>query len=129
MAAVEVLYASDLRNVPPHDILTEQELGDAYAEHLVSGVFARKTEIDRTIGSHSRGWTTERMSPVDRNVLRVGVLELMEGEVPPAVAIDEAVDIAKHFSGEEAGRFVNGVLEAVRQSLGRGDDGASGSDA
>ena len=64
------------------------------------------------------------MSAVDRNVLRVAAVELLEGDVPAAAAIDEAVEIAlKHFSGAEAGRFVNGVLDAVRQEL---DGGAAG---
>ena len=84
-----------------------------YANHLVSAVEARRGEIDALLTAHATGWRPERMSPVDRNVLRVAVLELLEGDVPPAAAIDEAVEIAKNLSGDEAGRFVNGVLGGV----------------
>lgn len=127
LLAVEILYAADVRQEPAAVLLAEHDDADPYCSELVAGVERRKLEIDGLIGSHARGWTTERMSPVDRNVMRVAVLEILEGDVPAAVAIDEAVEIGKRFSGEEAGRFVNGVLEAVRQTVG-GTAGASGSD-
>lgn len=137
LAAVELLYASDVREVPAPELIADAKPDgdglDPYAEHLVSEVAAKVSHLDSLIGSCARGWTTERMSPVDRNVLRVGALELLEGDVPPAAVIDEAVEIAKRLSGEEAGRFVNGVLEAVRQGIGGaggaegGEDGGSGS--
>jgi hypothetical protein len=77
----------------------------------------RRDELDRLVRTHADRWAPERMSTVDRSILQVGALELLEGDVPPAVVLDEAVDIAKHFSGDEAGRFVNGVLAAVLAEL------------
>jgi N utilization substance protein B len=131
LAAVEVLYGADVRACDAVELLEDREDADPFCRRLVVAVAARRDELDELIGSHAVGWTTERMSVVDRNVLRVGTLELLEGDVPAAAVIDEAVEIAKHFSGAEAGRFVNGVLEAVRQELdgggGRDSSGGSGS--
>lgn len=110
VAAVERLYAADVRGIPASEL--DEELPE-YASHLVAQVEARRSEIDELLTAHATGWRPERMSPVERNVLRIAVLELLEGDVPPAAAIDEAVEIAKSFSGEEAGRFVNGVLGGV----------------
>jgi N utilization substance protein B len=110
VAAVEALYAADVRGISPLEL--SEELPE-YATHLVSAVDARRGEIDELLTAHATGWRPERMSPVDRNVLRVAVLELLEDDVPPAAAIDEAVEIAKSLSGEEAGRFVNGVLGGI----------------
>ena len=128
---MEVLYGADVRNSDTEELTRERGDLDEYALHLVDQVRTRQAQLDDIITKHSLGWTTERMSSVDRNVLRVGVLELMERDVPKAAAIDEAVEIAKRFSGEEAGRFVNGVLAAVMSTL-YGEGGGSspnGSDA
>ncbi len=129
LAAVEVLYGADVRGCDAIDLLDDREDADAFCRHLVEAVAQRRDEIDRLIGSHARNWTPDRMSVVDRNVLRVGTVELLERDVPAAAVIDEAVDIAKHFSGAEAGRFVNGVLEAVRQELDGGPAAGGGGDA
>lgn len=129
VAAVEVLYAAEIRGIDPEVVLSERVDADEYSARLVRGAVERLTELDALLGRHSVGWRLERMSPVDKNVLRVGVLELLLGEVPPAAAIDEAIDIAKRFSGEDAGRFVNGVLDAVLQdSRGGGGGGVDGGD-
>jgi transcription antitermination protein NusB len=125
LVAVEVLYGADVRGCDAIELLDDREDAEPFCRHLVQEVSGRRLELDRLIGSHARGWATERMSVVDRNVLRVGALELLEGDVPAAAVIDEAVEIAKHFSGDEAGRFVNGVLDAVRQELGGGGGGGS----
>lgn len=116
LTAVEILYAADVRAAPVSDVLEERSAerpADAYTVRLVEGVEASRGRIDAILGAKAIGWPVSRMSPVDRNVLRVGVFELLGEDVPPAVAIDEAVEVAKHFSGEEAARFVNGVLGAV----------------
>lgn len=113
LAAVEVLYAADVREADALQIASERDDLSGYGTDLVRGVVARREEIDELLGAHAVGWRPERMSPVDRNVLRVAVLELLEGDVPPAAVIDEAVEIAKHMSGGEAARFVNGVLAGV----------------
>jgi N utilization substance protein B len=118
LAAVEILYASDVRQTSAQGLLADVSDPEPYCEHLVGQVRERQDEIDALLDRFSKGWTTERMSPVDRNVMRIATLELLEADVPQAAAIDEAVRAAKRFSGDEAGRYVNGVLEAVRQSLG-----------
>ena len=107
IAAVEVLYGADIRESGTEEVTRERDDLDPYALHLVEEVRARREQLDDIINRHSLGWTADRMSSVDRNVLRIGVLELLERDVPKAAAIDEAVEIAKRFSGEEAGRFVN----------------------
>ncbi len=126
VAAVEILYGADVRGVPVSELLEDRPDADAYCRELVEGVERRRDEIDQMLTEHSRNWSPERMSSVDRNVLRVGAFELIEGDVPPIAVIDEAVEIAKRFSGEEAGAFVNGVLEGLRQSSAGGGGGAAG---
>src|SRR5687767_3967152 len=116
VAAVELLYAADVRDVPASDLAVEADDLDAYTRHLVAGVCERRDELDALLGEHAHGWRPERMSLVDRNVLRVAALELIESDVPPAALIDEAVEISKRLSGEEAGRFVNGVLAGILAS-------------
>jgi len=87
---------------------------EAYARQLAEGVAARLGEIDTLIEKYANAWALDRMPAVDRQLLRLGTYELIaEPEVPVAVVIDEAVDLAKTFSTEESGRFVNGVLAAI----------------
>jgi transcription antitermination protein NusB len=90
-----------------------------YAAWLVRGVSARRDELDDLIQATSRNWRVARMTPVDRNILRLAVLELLEEgkTLAPAIIINEAIEIAKRFSGEESADFVNGVLDAVRRKL------------
>lgn len=113
VAAVEILYAADVRGAPAEVLAAEDESFPSYAAYLVGAVVARRVEIDELLTAHATAWRPDRMSSVDRNVLRVAVLELLEDDVPPAAVIDEAVEIAKNLSGDEAGRFVNGVLGGV----------------
>ena len=89
-----------------------------FARQLVSGVVASIQEIDGLIGEQADNWRVGRMGAVDRNVLRLGVYELMHGEAPPAVVIDEAIELAKEFSDDTAGQFVNGVLDGIRHRIG-----------
>jgi N utilization substance protein B len=87
---------------------------EAYAIQLAKGVASRLTEIDELIEKYANAWALDRMPAVDRQLLRLGAYELVaEPTVPVAVVIDEAVDLAKTFSTEESGRFVNGVLAAI----------------
>lgn len=100
--------------------------GRAYADALVRGVVGDLQEVDRVITVASTNWRLARMARVDRNVLRLGTWELRESrDVPRAVVIDEAVELAKRFGGEESGAFVNGVLDRIAGDLGR-HDGNSG---
>jgi N utilization substance protein B len=117
--AVDVLYESDLRGVDAAGTLSDRiALADPpvnpYTVDLVQGVLANRPRIDALLATYAEGWALERMPGVDRAVLRMGVYELLWGEdVPPAVVIDEAVELAKSLSTEESPRFVNGVLARV----------------
>lgn len=91
----------------------------AEAHRLASGVIERREEIDQALALASDNWRLERLAVVDRNILRLGVFELLAGAVPPKVAIDEALWLAHRFGGLQTAGFVNGVLDRVARSLGR----------
>jgi len=117
--AVDLLYESDLRGSDPVRMLAER-LAQAdppvpeYAVELVEGVARHRGRIDEVLGEHAEGWSVERMPPVDRAVLRLALYELLwRDDVPDAVVIDEAVELAKSLSTDESPRFVNGVLGRV----------------
>ncbi|HTN84296.1 MAG TPA: transcription antitermination factor NusB [Sorangium sp.] len=96
--------------------------GRAYADEVVLGVAKDLAAVDEAIRKASTNWRLERMARVDRNVLRLGAWELMNHpEVPRAVILDEAVELAKRYGSEESGAFVNGVLDRVAENLGRVD--------
>lgn len=135
--ALKVLFQADLRGQDPRDALTaisdderavalldDADDGEAadgpviddYAAGLVRGVAKHRDDLDGIIERFARRWTIGRMPVVDRNVLRLGAYELLhETDLPPAVVIDEAVELAKELSTDNSARFVNGVLESVRQ--------------
>lgn len=92
-----------------------------FMESLLKGVLAKKDDIDLVIGKAAPEWPLERIAPVDRNILRLGLFELLfadRSQVPAKVAINEAIELAKTFGGDSSGRFVNGVLGAVYKELG-----------
>jgi N utilization substance protein B len=96
--------------------------GRPYADTVVRGVEENLAEIDKKITSASQNWRLERMGRVDRNLLRMGTWELMSRtDVPRAVVIDEAVELAKSFGTEDSSGFVNGVLDRIATDLGRSD--------
>jgi len=113
--AVHLLYEAEARGQSPSDVLAAQVMApDAFTVTLVAGINDNIDRIDALITSLARGWPLDRMPSMDRAVLRLGTYELMcEPDVPTAVAIDEAVELAKRYSTEDSGRFVNGVLAAV----------------
>lgn len=85
-----------------------------FAAALIQGVWAHRDEVDRLIASHLQNWKLERLTRTDRGLLRMAVYEMkFDTDVPGKVAINEAVEIGKKFGGEESGRFLNGVLDAV----------------
>jgi len=89
-----------------------------YARRLVEGVLVQIVFVDKHIGAASLNWSIERMARIDRNILRIAVYEMLcVDAVPATVAINEAVEIAKRFSSEEAPMFINGVLDQVRKSV------------
>ena len=90
---------------------------DEFVEKLAKGVAAAVSDIDSRIARHAEHWRVERMPAVDRNVLRLAIYEMMALDTPPPVAIDEAIELARRYSGEESVHFINGVLDAARRDL------------
>jgi N utilization substance protein B len=88
---------------------------DAFMEELVTGASEMAPDIDHRIAEKSEHWKLERMPIVDRNILRLAIYEMSRRETPPAVVIDEALELARQFSGEESVPFINGVLDAVHK--------------
>ena len=98
-----------------------EDINKKFIRTLVNGVLERRKAIDRIIEKAAPEWPLDQITMVDRNVLRLGLFELLYGnkeEVPPKVAINEAIELAKNFSGESSGKFVNGVLGTVFRELG-----------
>jgi N utilization substance protein B len=121
--ALALLYEAESKGLSPREVLAALPApADHLAVLLIEGVEDRRAELDELITSHARGWTLERMPVVDRNVLRVALFELLSRpEVPTAVIIDEAVELAKRFSTDDSGRFVNGMLSAIAPKLRPGE--------
>jgi N utilization substance protein B len=120
--ALDVLFEADLRGRDPLQTLAEwTERADppvqSYATELVEGVTERTAEIDTLIRSCAVDWSLERMPSVDRTILRIATYELLwNADVPAAVAIDEAVELAKSLSTDESPSFVNGVLSTIQRT-------------
>lgn len=114
-----MLYEAETKGIEPRAVLEAQVIRpDEHTVTLVIGVGERRAALDEVIGAHSHGWTLARMPAIDRNVLRLGAYELADRpDVPVAVVIDEAVELAKRFSTDDSGRFVNGVLSALAPVL------------
>jgi N utilization substance protein B len=90
---------------------------DEFVERLVRGVVENIADIDRRLAQHAENWRIERMPAVDRNVLRLAIYEMMALATPPPVAIDEAIELARRFSGEDSVQFINGVLDAAKREI------------
>jgi N utilization substance protein B len=129
-AAVQMLYqvevgqltvndASRLHSlVGAPDVAGLDEDAEAYAHTLTRGAWDERAAIDERIADAARNWRVERMAVLDRTVLRLAVHELLSHpETPPRVVIDEAIDLARNYSGDEAAKFVNGVLDGVFRRL------------
>ena len=114
--ALDVLFEAELRGLPGLDVLAERATDEipplpAYAAELVRGVHAHQQRIDELLATYAEGWTLDRMPAVDRNLLRIGAFELLwADDVPDAVAISEAVRLARDLSTEGSPAFVNGLL-------------------
>lgn len=117
--ALYVLYEAQAKDVPPTDVLAAQVVApDELTAELVRGVAEHRERIDIAIAARAEGWTLARMPVLDLSVLRLAAFELAERpDVPVAVVIDEAVELAKRFSTDNSGRFVNGVLSALAADL------------
>jgi transcription antitermination protein NusB len=120
--ALDLLFAADLRResaVATLERAIEEGAGptNPYTETLVRGVVEHLTRIDEVLGTYAQGWTLARMPAVDRNVLRIGVYELLYvDDVPDAVAVTEAMGLVRELSTDESPAFVNGVLGAILRS-------------
>lgn len=125
--ALDMLYIADVRQVPIADVLDEETRRAAampqrasswpYAEQIVRGVDENRSEIDTLIESHAVGWTLARMPVVDRAILRLAIWELQYNpEIPPAVAIAEAIELASVLSTDDSAPFVNGLLGSISET-------------
>jgi len=117
--ALYLLYEAHSKAIAPEDALALQVLEpDDLTRQLVAGVGTHRDELDEAIAGRAKGWTLARMPVLDLNVLRIGAYELAHRpDVPVAVVLDEAVELAKRFSTDDSGRFVNGVLSALSTDL------------
>lgn len=126
--AVQLLFQLDMNTCEDVDRVLrlfwdERETDVAardFAERLVRGTVEHLAEIDEALCRHVDNWDIGRIGTVERNALRMGVFELLFcSDIPPVVSINEAVDVAKYFSSDESGRFVNGILDRIRKGLDR----------
>ncbi len=128
-AALQMLFAMEAGGGSPERVIAafwRETPGDPegreYADRALRGVADDLEKVDEAIRKASTNWRLERMARVDRNVLRLGAWELIRSsDVPRAVILDEAVELAKRFGSEESGAFVNGVLDRVASEVGRVD--------
>lgn len=129
--ALQALYQWDFRGQDSNQLdeiieTSSREFGpgledDSFIKRLVHGVMAHLAKVDQIIVKAAPEWPLEQITTVDRNVLRLGIYELLfgdYGEVPPKVAINEAIELAKSFGGESSGKFVNGVLGTIYREIG-----------
>ena len=130
-AALQMLYQCEVGRTGAYEAIATYwpardeanhlpERQQEFANGLVRGTLERQEEIDRLLAAHAQNWRVERMAVIDRLVLRMAVYEMLaEGETPSKVIINEAIELARSFSGDDAVGFVNGVLDAVRKELRR----------
>ncbi|MBV8843868.1 MAG: transcription antitermination factor NusB [Bryobacterales bacterium] len=130
--ALQVLFILDLRDQPVSDAISSfyntlasdeepvrETHPDQFMEDLVHGTRENEAEIDTWITKKSEHWRLDRMPVVDRNILRMALYEMTKTDTPPAIVIDEALELARQFSGDESVAFINGVLDAVRRGDGK----------
>ncbi|MBI2104544.1 MAG: transcription antitermination factor NusB [Candidatus Omnitrophica bacterium] len=122
--ALQMLYQADIRRAgspsTPEEFWQAHEPAPAevrtYADALVQGTMQHLQEIDALIAAHADNWDINRMAVIDRNILRLGVFELLYGEGTPAkVCLNEAIELAKRFGDAESGKFINGILDAIHK--------------
>jgi len=121
-----MLYAWEMQGQPPMELASElpgefplRPRDRMRAERLAASVASDLSDLDHEIEAAASNWRFERIGAVEKNILRLGLFEIRGGEVPAAVAIDEAVRLAHWFAGPKAPGFVNGVLDAIARRLGR----------
>lgn len=124
--ALQILYQMDITRDTPdlslddfwknRDVAKEEEVKN-FAKSIVYGVFGHKDEIDKAISEATENWHLSRMAIVDRNILRMATFELLfSPDIPPKVAINEAIDIAKKYGDQNSSKFVNGILDKINRT-------------
>ena len=138
--ALQMLYQMEMTGQPPHEVIDlyyELASGDddnknpnfakavrPFAEQLLYGVHAHRDELDGMIVAASEHWRLERMSIIDRNVLRIALYEMLyRAEIPPKVSVNEAIDLGKTFGSPDSGAFINGILDHLLPEVSRIRDG------
>ncbi len=116
--AVFLLYQTEVTDMSMAELVQGQRLREGYAPDeftikAVAGVLRDREELDEVLEAHSKGWPLDRVAPLERSILRLALWEIRTEVSPPEVAIDEAVRLAKRYSTDEAGAFVNGVLGGI----------------
>jgi len=131
--ALQFLYGHDFQKASDDGVALEKEIERfcasfttaraalPYARQLIAGICRYRDDVDRLLAAHSKNWRLERMNLVDRNILRIAVYEMLHSDdVPARVAINEALEVAKHFSVPDSVSFINGILDAVQKKLNQG---------
>ncbi len=115
-AAAVALYQEDVTGRPAAELL--EEAATPFTRELVDGVASERDSLDGLIERHSEGWALDRIAPLERNILRVALYELLHRpDVPTGAILSEAVELASRYSTEESGRFVNGVLAHIAREV------------
>ena len=117
--ALSLLYEADAKGTSPASVLDDQVLPpEEYAADVVGGVGEHQAEVDALIRQFAKGWTLERMPVIDRTLLRMAIYELgHRPDVPTGAVISEAVELAKRYSTDDSGKFVNGMLSRIAKEL------------
>jgi N utilization substance protein B len=122
--AMQMLFQWDMSQQDPTKLVKKfwggakaAETTRAFANRLFEGAAREVTALDEMIVKHAENWRFERLAAIDRAILRLAIYELRATDTPPKVILNEAVDLAKKFSSEDSGAFVNGILDAFRKSL------------
>ncbi|MCU1380360.1 MAG: nusB [Acidimicrobiales bacterium] len=117
--ALSLLYEAEAKGSSPADVLIDQVLEpEAFASDVVAGVGEHQAEVDGLIRRFAKGWTLERMPVIDRTLLRMAIYELgHRPDVPTGAVISEAVELAKRYSTDDSGKFINGMLSQIAKEL------------
>jgi N utilization substance protein B len=131
--ALQVLFQLDMAGDKPDNIVTVvrqwaeefavPDISIPFAQELVEGTLSHMEDIDAKLGKLSEGWTLDRMANVDRNLLRLACYEILyRKDIPGRVTINEALEIAKRYANEESGKFINGILDRVVESVNKKEE-------
>ena len=123
--ALQVLYQLEITKqgalqamVQLRENFSPEEGEDEFAKRIVLGVMERRHEIDRLIKERSENWRLDRMTIIDRNILRIAIFELLYcSEIPPKVTLNEAIDLGKRYGSGESGSFINGILDRIQNEV------------